>query len=74
MTPSAHKEQLEQAVGAFKQWLDNFVGFLPKYLREELLQYWVQTGVVLDNFVYERLDAIELVSNEDAPTLQQSAQ
>ncbi|MEP6570667.1 MAG: phenylalanine--tRNA ligase subunit alpha [Acidobacteriota bacterium] len=35
-----------------------------------MLQYWVQTGIVLDNFVYERLDAIELVSNEDAPTLQ----
>jgi phenylalanyl-tRNA synthetase alpha chain len=70
VTPSAPKEQLEQAIGLFKQWLESFIGFLPKYLRKELLQYWVQTGVVLDNFVYERLDAIELAGNADAASLE----
>jgi phenylalanyl-tRNA synthetase alpha chain len=70
VTPSAPKEQLEQAIAVFKQWLDNFIGVLPKYLRRELLEYWVHTGVVLDNFVYERLDAIELVVNVDAVALE----
>jgi phenylalanyl-tRNA synthetase alpha chain len=65
VTATVHEEQLRVAVETFRQWLDDFIRLLPKAIRESLLRYWVSTGVVLDNFVYERLDAIELLAAED---------
>jgi phenylalanyl-tRNA synthetase alpha chain len=66
VTATEHKDQLRVAVEAFRRWLDGFIGLLPKALRERLRRHWVETGIVLDDFVYERLQAIELLATEDA--------
>jgi len=42
----------------------------PRVEQEGLRRYWAETGVVLDDFVYERFDAIDLLADEDAPTLE----
>lgn len=70
VTATEQKEQLGVAVEAFRQWFDGFIRILPKSVREGLRRYWAETGVVLDAFVYERLDAIELLADQDAPTLE----
>ena len=70
MTVTGHRDELELAIEAFKQWLDTFVRLLPKPVKEGLRRYWAETGVVLDDFVYERFDAIDLLADEDAPTLE----
>jgi phenylalanyl-tRNA synthetase alpha chain len=66
---SEHKE-IGVATEAFKQWFDGFIHLLPKSVREELRHYWAETGVVLDDYVYERLDAVDLLTSEDAPSLE----
>jgi len=70
VTVTGHRDELELAIEAFKQWLDTFVRLLPKPVKEGLRRYWAETGVVLDDFVYERFDAIDLLADEDAPTLE----
>jgi phenylalanyl-tRNA synthetase alpha chain len=61
------QEQVGSTLEAFKLWLEGFIRLLPRDVREKLLNYWVQTGVILEGFVYERLDAVELLPGTAAP-------
>ena len=69
MTVSEPKE-LGVAIEAFKQWFDGFIRLLPKSVKEGLRRYWAETGVVLDDYVYEKLEAVDLLTPEDAPSLE----
>ncbi len=52
MTLTEHKE-IRVAIEAFRQWFDGFISLLPNSVKEELRQYWAETGVVLDAYVNE---------------------
>ena len=69
MTVSEPNE-LGVAIEAFKQWFDGFIRLLPKSVKEGLRRYWAETGVVLDDYVYEKLEAVDLLTPEDAPSLE----
>jgi phenylalanyl-tRNA synthetase alpha chain len=66
----AGHEQIDRALEAFKQWLEGFIRLLPTSVRLALLQYFIGTGIVLDDWVYQRLEVVELLAEGDALPLE----
>ncbi len=64
------QQQLEAATEVFLKWLDEFVRLIPRSVRARLEDYWRNTGNVLQPFLLERLDAAELLAEEDALTIE----
>ncbi|MEK6281367.1 MAG: phenylalanine--tRNA ligase subunit alpha [Acidobacteriota bacterium] len=65
-----YNQQVELAREAFKQWLEGFIRLMPKTTREGLPRYWADTGILLDDFVYQRLEAIQLLPDEEGLSLE----
>ncbi len=70
MSTALDKEQINVATAVFTRWFDDFVGLLPQRVKEDLRAYWAETGIILDNIVFERFDTIPVLAIEDAPTLE----
>jgi phenylalanyl-tRNA synthetase alpha chain len=63
-------QQLEAATEAFLKWLDEFVRLIPRSVRARLEEHWRKTGIVLQPFVLQRLNAVDLLAEEDALTIE----
>lgn len=70
MSAMLPNQQLEAATEAFLKWLDEFVRLIPRSVRARLEEHWRKTGIVLQPFVLQRLNAVDLLAEEDALTIE----